>query len=74
VGAVRGWRTWRADQVARARDLTVLFLCFAIGTVAAIGVGLNVVETNRIRFTTDALSLALLGLTLERALSWRRHA
>jgi hypothetical protein len=79
VFAVRGWRCWGRDEAMRGRDLSVLFLCFAIAAVAAIGVGLNVVETNRIRFTTDALSLALAGLTLERLLAWRqarmmRHA
>jgi len=68
----------RADRgrgLTRSQRITVLFLCFNILYVAVLGCTFDVLETCRYRFMTDGLSVALLGLLIQRASeSYRRWA
>ncbi len=57
--------------MSREQRLWVLFLCFNIGYVAFVGNLLEVGENNRFRFTTDPMTVVLLGLLAARLLAAR---
>lgn len=61
------YRVFRSRQPAlnRTQRIVVLFLCFNILVVFALGCALDFLETARYRFMTDAFSVALLGLLLQ---------
>lgn len=61
-------------RLNRAQRLAVLFLCFNIFAVAALGCTFDFLETARYRFMTDGLSVVLLGLLFETAVLRRCDA
>ena len=57
----------------RRQRLLVALLCFNIAFVAVVGNLLELGENNRFRFETDPLSVCLLGLALESAITFVRR-
>lgn len=62
-----GKKTFGEGAAARARRLTVLYVCFTILYVALVVNGFSWAETNRMRFPTDPLYVVLLGLFIQYA-------
>ena len=61
----RAWRPGR-HHITPAQRALLLFVAFNIFMVAALGCSFDYLETARYRFTTDGLSVVLLGLLLTR--------
>jgi hypothetical protein len=62
------WASLAASSgLERRPRIVVAFLCFNVAWVALVGNLLELGENNRFRFETDALSVALFGLLLQRA-------
>jgi hypothetical protein len=55
------------SEPARARRLTLLYVCFNILYLALVSNSFSWAETNRMRFTTDPLYAVLLGLFIQYA-------
>jgi len=70
-GAWQGWRGGRRNPLNRAQRGVVLFLCFTMLYVAALSVVLELAETNRYRFETEAFYMVFLGLVVERVVRQR---
>ncbi len=54
-----------AAGLSRGQRLTVLYLCFNVIFVALAGTAFNWAESNRMRFLSDPLYVALLGLFVQ---------
>tara|TARA_R110001592_G_scaffold3348_4_gene18674 strand:- start:162 stop:1220 length:1059 start_codon:yes stop_codon:yes gene_type:complete len=68
------WRALRPGhwQLTMAQRALLAFACFTIFMVAVLGCTFDFLETSRYRFTTDGLSVVLLGLLLHHvAGGWR---
>jgi hypothetical protein len=70
-GTYRAWQPG-ASGLKSAQRATLAFMVFTIFMVAGLGCSLDYLETARYRFTTDGLSVALLGLGVQE-LWGRRH-
>jgi hypothetical protein len=57
---------WSSRSLERERAILLLYIAFTVMYVATVGILLESGENNRFRFTTDALSLVLFALLLER--------
>lgn len=64
------WRAWGRRTSHPAESATLAFIVFTIFMVAFLGCSLDYLETARYRFTTDGLSVVLLGMLLQHL--WRR--
>lgn len=70
-GVYRAVRPGRFGLTGAQRGV-LLFIGFTIFMVAALGCTFDYLETARYRFTTDGLSLVLLGMALQHGLYWWR--
>lgn len=61
------WFALRGRGLSFERRALLLFLCFNIVYVAVLGNLMEILETNRFRFTTDPLSVVLAGVLVQRA-------
>ena len=69
------YRAWRPAPLglSHAQRATLAFMVFTIFMVAVLGCSLDYLETARYRFTTDGLSVVLLGLCFREGVARFRH-